>query len=291
MKQIWVPDPSILLRWLWLQCQHRLLDGVLILLLAYAVFMRNISIQISIDAEQWSFSNATAQLPVQKLVPEQVFTKSATLAPPLVNKTDIPAVPVKSKPVVPAPKPVINKTSVNTKGNKLSHFANAAFVLNPGLAKKTAREIVVEKNKICEQYISRYRPIAKAEQDKFGIPASITLAQGILESDAGGSQLSKRNNNHFGVKCFSRRCKKGHCSNFTDDTHKDFFKIYQNAWESFRDHSKFLEHSRYKHLKKLGKDDYKGWAYGLKKAGYATDKRYAEKLILIIETLKLYEYD
>ena len=291
MKQIWVPDPSILLRWLWLQCQHRLLDGVLILLLAYAVFMRNISIQISIDAEQWSLSNATAQLPVQKLVPEQVFTKSATLVPPPVNKTDIPAVPVKSKPAVPAPKPVINKTSVNTKGSKLSHFANAAFVLNPGLAKKTAREIVVEKNKICEQYISRYRPIAKAEQDKFGIPASITLAQGILESDAGGSQLSKRNNNHFGVKCFSRRCKKGHCSNFTDDTHKDFFKIYQNAWESFRDHSKFLQNARYKHLKKLGKDDYKGWAYGLKKAGYATDKRYAEKLILIIETLKLYEYD
>ena len=127
--------------------------------------------------------------------------------------------------------------------------------------------------------------------NKYGIPASITLAQGLLESNVGESRLSTRNNNHFGMKCFSKSCGKGHCSNFTDDSHKDFFRKYGSAWESYRAHSKMLGGKRYRSLKKLGKKDYKNWAKGLKKAGYATDKRYAEKLINLIETLELYQYD
>ena len=126
---------------------------------------------------------------------------------------------------------------------------------------------------------------------KYGIPASITLAQGLIESNAGESRLSKENNNHFGMKCFSKKCKKDHCSNFTDDSHKDFFRKYTTAWESYRAHSIMLGGDRYKHLKKLDKSDYKSWARGLKKAGYATDRRYAEKLIHIIEEMELYQYD
>jgi flagellum-specific peptidoglycan hydrolase FlgJ len=117
------------------------------------------------------------------------------------------------------------------------------------------------------------------------------LAQGLLESNAGDSRLAVDANNHFGIKCFSRSCQKGHCKNFTDDTHKDFFRTYPSVWESYRAHSLFLQRDRYKHLLNLSKKDYKGWAHGLKKAGYATDKRYAYKLISLIETLNLHQYD
>lgn len=142
-----------------------------------------------------------------------------------------------------------------------------------------------------EVYVRRFAAVAQAEMDKFGIPASIILAQGILETDAGQSRLARDNHNHFGIKCFSRSCQKGHCSNHTDDTHKDFFRRYENAWESYRSHSLLLKNPRYEHLFKLDKSDYRGWAKGLKKAGYATDEQYAEKLIKTIEALRLFEYD
>lgn len=141
-------------------------------------------------------------------------------------------------------------------------------------------------------YVDRYAETARTEMKKFGIPASITLAQGLLESNVGESRLATNNNNHFGIKCFSRSCKKGHCSNFTDDSHKDFFRKYSSSWESFRSHSNLLKlNQRYARLFKLRRSDYKGWAHGLKKAGYATDKRYAEKLIHMIEDLDLHKYD
>lgn len=139
-------------------------------------------------------------------------------------------------------------------------------------------------------YVERFKDVARSEMVKYGIPASITLAQGLIESNAGESRLSRENHNHFGMKCFSKSCKKGHCSNFTDDSHKDFFRKYTNSWESFRAHSLLLSGKRYKNLHQYGKD-YEKWAHGLKKAGYATDKRYAEKLIHIIKELELYRYD
>ena len=141
-------------------------------------------------------------------------------------------------------------------------------------------------------YIRRFAKVAQAEMEKFGIPASITLAQGLLESNVGESKLATHNKNHFGIKCFSRSCKKGHCSNFTDDSHKDFFRIYKSSWDSYRAHSLLLKgSSRYQPLFQLNRKDYRGWAHGLKKAGYATDKRYGEKLINLIDDLDLHQYD
>lgn len=140
------------------------------------------------------------------------------------------------------------------------------------------------------EYIERYAPVAVTEMKKYGIPASISLAQGLVESRAGKSTLAKRNNNHFGIKCFSRKCRKGHCSNHTDDTHKDFFRIFPSAWESWRAHSQMLANGRYTVLRKKG-TDYKEWAHGLKELGYATDRKYDAKLIGMIEKYELYKFD
>ena len=188
----------------------------------------------------------------------------------------------------------LNKYRTSKKDTTLANtFSNLGFLLNPGLAKrlKIDAKVVALKNKKCLNYIKKYAPIAQEEMKGFGIPASITLAQGLLESNVGDSKLARRNNNHFGIKCFSTNCKKGHCSNYTDDSHKDFFRVYSSAQESYREHSKFLQKPRYKHLKKLGTKDYKNWAHGLRKAGYATDKKYAFKLIKIIEALNLNRFD
>jgi flagellum-specific peptidoglycan hydrolase FlgJ len=164
-----------------------------------------------------------------------------------------------------------------------------ALFMNPEKdlsAPKTASE----KRKACEEYIQRFYKIAQTEMYKFKIPASITLAQGLLESNAGNSRLARQNNNHFGMKCFSTKCKNGHCSNFTDDTHKDFFRKYGTAWESFREHSQLLVRPKYKPLQQYGMD-YKKWAQGLENAGYATNKQYAEGLIRLIKEFELYKYD
>lgn len=139
-------------------------------------------------------------------------------------------------------------------------------------------------------YILRYAPLARKNQAKYGVPASIALAQGLIESRAGTSKLAVENNNHFGVKCFSKKCKKGHCSNFTDDTHKDFFRKYPTIWASFNDHAQKLSSGRYAKLLKYG-TDYRRWAFGLKAVGYATDRTYAEKLIGVIQRYDLDRYD
>jgi len=141
-------------------------------------------------------------------------------------------------------------------------------------------------------YVERYAPIAVREMQSSGIPASITLAQGLLESVAGTSRLALRTNNHFGIKCFSKSCAAGHCRNFDDDHHKDFFRSYADPAESYRAHSKFLQSGkRYAGLFKLRANDYKGWAHGLSKAGYATDPKYAAKLISLVERYDLVRYD
>lgn len=168
------------------------------------------------------------------------------------------------------------------------------FALDPGFAARnnTEGEEVTAAMEKCRDYVARFAPVAVAEMHKFGIPASVILAQGLLESDAGESRLARGTNNHFGMKCFSKRCKKGHCANFSDDSHKDFFVKYGNVWSSYRAHSQFLKNSRrYAHLFKLNTADYRGWAQGLAKAGYATDKKYGEKLIALIQNLELDAYD
>ena len=193
-------------------------------------------------------------------------------------------------PVAPAggKKPAKPKTKA---AEKLANTYSNMTYSGEGFATHDESSAKAVKRRKQLKYVERFAEVAQTEMEKYGIPASITLAQGLLESNAGESPLATRNNNHFGIKCFSRSCKKGHCTNFTDDSHKDFFRKYNNVWESDRAHSYLLRADRYKPLYKLGSSDYKGWAQGLKKAGYATDKQYAEKLINLIEELKLHQYD
>ena len=145
-------------------------------------------------------------------------------------------------------------------------------------------------NKHTLQYIKKYAPLAVLEMHKYDIPASVTLAQGILESGNGRSQLASKSNNHFGIKCHTGW--KGAKVYHDDDEKGECFRKYKYVQSSYKDHSEFLSgRRRYASLFKLRKSDYKGWAKGLKKAGYATDKKYPKKLIKIIEEYKLYEFD
>ena len=146
------------------------------------------------------------------------------------------------------------------------------------------------RNKQYESYIKQYRDLAVEEMKKYRIPASITLAQGLLESGAGQSTLARKSNNHFGIKCGSDW--RGKTVSHDDDARGECFRAYKHPKQSYEDHSKFLANRpRYASLFKLDITDYKGWARGLKKAGYATNPRYAEQLIGIIELYDLHKYD
>lgn len=139
-------------------------------------------------------------------------------------------------------------------------------------------------------YINKYSDVAREEMKTYGIPASITLAQGLLESDAGRSSLASKCNNHFGIKCHSDW--KGGRTYKDDDQRNECFRCYKTAQESFRDHSLFLRNGkRYAFLFDMEADDYKGWAKGLKSAGYATSPTYANKLVELIERYDLSRYD
>lgn len=145
-------------------------------------------------------------------------------------------------------------------------------------------------NRYTLQYIRKYAPLAVMEMHEYKIPASITLAQGILESGNGRSQLASKSNNHFGIKC--HKGWKGERVYHDDDEKGECFRKYTYVQTSYKDHSKFLTgRKRYAGLFKLKKTDYKGWAKGLKKAGYATDRKYPKKLIKIIQDYRLYEFD
>ncbi|MBZ9786095.1 glucosaminidase domain-containing protein [Psychroflexus sp. CAK57W] len=140
-----------------------------------------------------------------------------------------------------------------------------------------------------ELYIYNFAGIAQEEMRLYGIPASITIAQGILESGSGSGNLTRKSNNHFGIKCNGWQGEKVY---HDDDEAQECFRKYTDARYSFRDHSLFLfERNRYGLLFDYKSDDYKSWAKGLKKAGYATDPRYPEKLISLIERYHLYQYD
>lgn len=144
-------------------------------------------------------------------------------------------------------------------------------------------------NQAYQQYINQYKDVAIEQMLKYRIPASITLAQGLLESGAGKSSLARRGNNHFGIKCHGW---KGATVYYDDDAKNECFRAYRNAYESYEDHSKFLVGSqRYSSLFRLAVTDYKGWARGLKAAGYATNPQYANRLIDIIQLYRLDEYD
>lgn len=141
-----------------------------------------------------------------------------------------------------------------------------------------------------EEYIDAYKEIAMRKMVEYRIPASITLAQGILESGCGGSILAVQANNHFGIKCHKEWAGEGFL--YDDDAKNECFRVYKDAEESFNDHSLFLTtRDRYKPLFELKADDYEAWAHGLKRAGYATNPQYAHLLIKIIDEQQLYLYD
>ena len=135
-------------------------------------------------------------------------------------------------------------------------------------------------------YIERFKSIAIKEMNLYGIPASVTLSQGLLESGFGNGELARIANNHFGIKCTSDW--KGRSYYKVDDRPDDCFRVYNNPEDSYRDHSEFLKRKRYAKLFELDKNDYVGWAYGLKEAGYATNPKYPQ---LIINTIKRYSLD
>ena len=158
------------------------------------------------------------------------------------------------------------------------------------VVKKPIEVVKLSQEQKAQAYIDKFAPIAQDEMRQYQIPASITLAQGILESGVGFGRLAVEGNNHFGIKC--HRGWNGGKVFHDDDAKGECFRTYDDPAESYRDHSVFLSgRQRYAFLFKLNKKDYIAWAKGLKKAGYATDPKYPKKIISIIERYKLYKYD
>lgn len=181
-----------------------------------------------------------------------------------------------------------SSTSLSSRTNKLLYLYDMRRLVITMMVGLMA--VVASAQSPIEKYIAQWAPTAVREMYRSGVPASITLAQGILESRYGLSTLAADGNNHFGIKCHKDWTGK---KQYHDDDEKgECFRVYDSADESFRDHSDFLRYrDRYKFLFDFETTDYKSWANGLKKAGYATDPGYPGKLIKYIEDYKLYEYD
>lgn len=207
-----------------------------------------------------------------------LFVVSCTSSRPVVRTTTKPKVTTKKQPVVAQTKPV------NTKPNTTT---------NPKTDTQVSLEATSNVKTYAEEiqfYVDNFKEIAKNNMKTHGIPASITLAQGILESGAGKGKLAQSANNHFGIKCHTGWT--GESVKQDDDAAQECFRKYEHPSESYRDHSLFLTtRTRYSNLFKLDKGDYEAWAKGLKAAGYATDVKYPDKLIGLIERFELYKYD
>lgn len=201
--------------------------------------------------------------------------------PPLVQRVKKPIYrPVGTKKT----EVIVQKSgSVEAVGVSNGVEANTTVVLEATTRVKVTTQMVLA-------YIEKYKEVAKDNMTRTGIPASVTLGQAILESGAGTGPLSVQANNHFGIKCHKEW--NGPSISYTDDEENECFRKYQDPSESFRDHSFFLtSRPRYEFLFQLKKDDYKEWARGLKVAGYATDPKYPDKLIGLIEKYELNKFD
>jgi len=176
------------------------------------------------------------------------------------------------------------------KNPSITNFSFKAAILLLLLSVAPNANSQAKRVKMYEEYVSLHRNIAIEHMVKYKIPASITLAQGLLESGAGKSELARKSNNHFGIKCHTDW--KGERAYHDDDLKQECFRKYKSVADSYSDHAKFIaERERYSVLFSLDTKDYKGWAKGLQECGYATDKAYANKLIKIIEDYQLYQYD
>jgi flagellum-specific peptidoglycan hydrolase FlgJ len=219
-----------------------------------------------------------------------------------VAKTNRKPVPSKTVSRTTAPKPVANRKRPTSQDSQINKIEEKYESAKEG-EKSSSNETVYSKSEILEattrvkvttamvnQYIAQYKEIAKNNMSQYGIPASIILGQGILESGAGTGPLSVLANNHFGIKCHKEWT--GPSVKYDDDEEQECFRKYEVPSESYQDHSLFLtSRPRYLPLFQLGKDDYRLWAKGLKDAGYATDPKYPEKLVGIIERYELGKYD
>lgn len=206
--------------------------------------------------------------------PVIVTTKKA----PLKSKSEVVRTVKKTNPVSSnSTKPILSKpTRPEPKKNETETIVS------------TSRTVVT--NDIVRVYISQYKDVAMGNMRNYGIPASIILAQGILESGAGRGDLALNANNHFGIKCHEGWT--GESVKHDDDSAQECFRKYDNPSQSFKDHALFLTgRSRYAKLFGFSKDDYKAWARGLRAAGYATDPKYPDKLISYIERYHLDQYD
>lgn len=248
-------------------------NAILLYLAGHLLFQRDLSLQINMEG-----SNE------KKLALAPVATRTS-LGNTLSSQQAVfvPAINISQLVTRNLPKTSSKKATTTEPTFSVSNLTPA---LN---AKKGRGEDLSEKGQAMQAYIDRYAPAAVRAMNNYGIPASITLAQGLLESNAGESKLALESNNHFGIKC-RRKCKGCTCRNYTDDDVYDMFRVFDSAWESYEEHSILLTSPRYEHLQKYGKD-YKSWAYGLKRAGYATDKTYGQKLIRLIRNLNLERFD
>jgi flagellum-specific peptidoglycan hydrolase FlgJ len=257
----------------WFQC-------ILAYLSWHLFFHKDVSMQVQMNGQPLAQAQAIATGLVEPVQEETVvFLPAQNISQYLEQKEA--ATPR------PHPRPKLIKAA-NEPTFSLSNLTPA---LSPNYAKEKGIDpaLVEEKLAVCQDYVEKFAPMAVRAMQEHGIPASITLAQGLLESNAGNSKLARESNNHFGIKCRSK-CRGCTCRNYTDDDVYDMFRVFSSSWDSYLEHAELLTSARYRHLKKFG-SDYKSWAYGLKKAGYATDKTYAQKLIRIIENLKLHQYD
>lgn len=169
------------------------------------------------------------------------------------------------------------------------HIARQAFLCLVLLASTLTAGAQMKWTQLYQSYFDQYKDLAIEQMLRYHIPASITLAQGVFESGAGRSRLATVGNNHFGIKCHGWG---GRTMSHDDDALGECFRVYDNAQQSYEDHSRFLAQGRrYAPLFRLGQTDYRGWAHGLKACGYATNPQYARKLIEIIELYRLDQYD
>ena len=213
---------------------------------------------------------------------------SCTSSRPVVRTTSKPKVATKKQPVsqtktTTAKKPVVTTSSTKSETTESKPKTDSEVSLVATSNVKTYAEVI-------QIYVDNFKEIAQNNMRAHGIPASITLAQGILESSAGKGKLALSANNHFGIKCHKGWT--GESVKHDDDSAQECFRKYEHPSESYRDHSLFLTSKpRYSSLFKLDKGDYESWAKELKSAGYATDVKYPDKLIGLIERFELYKYD
>ena len=197
------------------------------------------------------------------------YVRTTKKTPPKTNKS------VATRKPTTAKKPVVATSNSNSNNNQ-------------EVIESTSKTVVY--SDVVFNYVDDFKDIAKGNMKTYGIPASIILAQGILESGAGRGDLAKNSNNHFGIKCHTGWT--GETVHHDDDAEQECFRKYKDPAESYKDHALFLTgRSRYASLFQLEKGDYEAWARGLRKAGYATDPKYPEKLIGYIERYNLHQYD